>query len=147
MTISYENMSRHELEARLHFLVNHVEYLLKEAAKKDEKIEKLEEQNKEQKVEIDRLGELFKLAQERLFGKRSERIIVEAAGQLSFIGLRSHLTNSLSLSTHLSPRRNASSSCSSFSSLRIFMMYELIFSTRLERFVFVVSVYIPRLAV
>ena len=84
MTISYENMSRHELEARLHFLVNHVEYLLKEAAKKDEKIEKLEEQNKEQKVEIDRLGELFKQAQERLFGKRSERIIVEAAGQLSF---------------------------------------------------------------
>lgn len=84
MTISYENMTRHELEARLHFLVNHVEYLLKEAAKKDEKIEKLEEQNKEQKVEIDRLGELFKQAQERLFGKRSERIIVEAAGQLSF---------------------------------------------------------------
>ena len=58
--------------------------MLKEAAKKDEKIEKLEEQNKEQKAEIDRLGELFKQAQERLFGKRSERIIVEAAGQLSF---------------------------------------------------------------
>lgn len=84
MTISYENMSCHELEARLHFLETHIEYLHKEAAKKDEKIEKLEEQNKEQKAEIDRLGALYKLALERIFGKKSEKIIIEAVGQLSF---------------------------------------------------------------
>ena len=84
MTNSYENMSCHELEARLHFLETHIEYLHKEAAKKDEKIEKLEEQNKEQKAEIDRLGALYKLALERIFGKKSEKIIIEAVGQLSF---------------------------------------------------------------
>ena len=143
----YENMTRIELEARLHFLVENAVYTAAELRKANERIENLTEKNKklnelvkEYKADNDRLGELFKLAQERLFGKRSERIIVEAAGQLSFIGLRSHLTNSLSLSTHLSPRRNASSSCSSFSSLSIFIMYGLIFSTRFERLVFVVSV-------
>ena len=73
MTNSYENMTRHELEARLHFFENHVEYLNKEIAKKDEQIAKLEEQNKEQKVEIDRLGELFKQALERAFGKKTKR--------------------------------------------------------------------------
>ena len=46
MTDQYENMTRHELEARLHFLENHNEYLHKEIAKKDEQIAKLEEQNK-----------------------------------------------------------------------------------------------------
>lgn len=46
MTDQYENMTRHELEARLHFFENHVEYLNKEIAKKDEQIAKLEEQNK-----------------------------------------------------------------------------------------------------
>lgn len=84
MTNSYENMTRHELEARLHFFENHVEYLNKEIAKKDEQIAKLEERNKEQKVEIDRLGELFKQALERAFGKKSEKIIVQPVGQLSF---------------------------------------------------------------
>ena len=38
MTNPYENITRHELEARLRFGINHIEYLHKEAAKKDEKI-------------------------------------------------------------------------------------------------------------
>ena len=68
MTDQYENMTIYELKARLHFFENHVEYLNKEIAKKDEQIAKLEEQNKEQKVEIDRLGELFKQALANLIG-------------------------------------------------------------------------------
>ena len=84
MTDQYENMTIYELKARLHFFENHVEYLNKEIAKKDEQIAKLEEQIKEQKIEIDRLGELFKQALERAFGKKSEKIIVQPVGQLSF---------------------------------------------------------------
>ena len=79
----YENMTRIELEARLHFLEENAVYTAAELRKANERIEKLTEKNKklnelvkEYKADNDRLGELFKLAQERLFGKRSERIIV-----------------------------------------------------------------------
>ena len=64
-----ENISRFELEARLHFLENNAKHMATELAK-------TKELNKELQVELDRIKELYKLAVDRLFGKKSEKIII-----------------------------------------------------------------------
>ena len=81
---NYDNLSRHELECRLKFLENQLKFMTSELAKANEKNDKLTEQNKEYKVELDRIIELYKLALDRLFGKKAEKIEVVTDGQLSF---------------------------------------------------------------
>ena len=69
----YENMTRIELEARLHFFEVNAGHTASELCKANERIEKLTEKNKklnelvkEYKADNDRLGGLFKQAQESL---------------------------------------------------------------------------------
>lgn len=80
---SYEKLSRHELECRLNFLENQLKYMASELSKANEKNDKLTELNKEYKVELDRIIELYKLALDRLYGKKAEKIEVVPDGQLS----------------------------------------------------------------
>ena len=59
---NYENLSRHELECRLNFFENQLKYMAAELSKANEKNDKLTQLNKEYKVELDRITELYKLA-------------------------------------------------------------------------------------
>lgn len=78
-----DDLSRHELVCRLNFFENQLKYMAAELSKANEKNDKLTQLNKEYKVELDRITELYKLAVDRLFGKRSEKIEVIPDGQLS----------------------------------------------------------------
>ena len=79
-----DDLSLHELVCRLNFFENQLKYMAAELSKANEKNDKLTQLNKEYKVELDRITELYKLAVDRLFGKRSEKIEVIPDGQLSF---------------------------------------------------------------
>ncbi|SDA32923.1 transposase [Ruminococcus sp. YE78] len=87
----YENMTRIELEARLHFFEVNAGYTVSELRKANERIEKLSvenkqlsEQNKEFKAELDRVNEILKLAKDSLFGRKTERYEIIPDGQLSW---------------------------------------------------------------
>ena len=64
-------MTEFELLARLNFLENHVKYQAEELAKANEKIAKLETENKELYAELDRKIGLLKLAASKAYGRSS----------------------------------------------------------------------------
>ena len=76
-------MTEFELLARLNFLENHVKYQAEELAKANEKIAKLETENKELYAELDRKIGLLKLAASKAYGRSSERIVFDDS-QLTF---------------------------------------------------------------
>ncbi len=79
----YENLTRYELESRLSFYENNSKYVAAELAKAKKKIAELTELNKEFKVELDRITEMYKMAVDRLFGKKSEKVTIVPDGQIS----------------------------------------------------------------
>ena len=76
-------MTEFELLARLNFLENHVKYQAEQLSKANEKLVKLEAENKELKAELDRKNELLKLAASKAYGRSSERILLDDS-QLTF---------------------------------------------------------------
>ena len=90
---NFDDLSRHELECRLNFFENQLKYMAAELSKANEKNDKLTQLNKEYKVELDRITELYKLAVDRLFGKKTEKIEFVPDGQLSFFAeIRNDIT-------------------------------------------------------
>ena len=76
-------MTEFELLARLNFLENHVKYQAEKLAKANEKIAKIEAENKELKAELARKTELLKLAASKTYGRSSERIVLDDS-QITF---------------------------------------------------------------
>lgn len=79
----YKNLTRYELESRLNFYENNSKYVASELAKANEKNGRLSDENKELRVELDRVNELLKLAKDALFGKKSEKLVIVPDGQIS----------------------------------------------------------------